>query len=69
MEQKKGILQGLARRWVVCALKSWKSAIKARTLPRLSAKPFYKLGEGGAWLVVANFFGVEFFVLAAVHIG
>ena len=28
---------------------------KTRTPRKLSAKPFYRKGEGGAWLVVANF--------------
>ena len=28
---------------------------KTQTPPKLSAKPFYRTGEGGAWLVVAEF--------------
>ena len=46
---EKGLLQGHARRWVSYALKT------PKTPRKLSAKPFYKKGEGGAWLAVANF--------------
>ena len=30
-------------------------ALKTLTPQRLSAKPFYRKGEGGVWFVVANF--------------
>ena len=45
---QKGLLQGPARRWVAHALKT-------PTPRELSAKPFYRKGEGGTWLVVADF--------------
>lgn len=58
----KGLSQGRSRRQVAYGLKT-------RTLRRLSAEPFYRKGEGGVWLVVANFFALGSFVLAAVHVG
>ena len=42
--------------------------LKSRTPQRLSAKHFKRQGEGGMWLVVANFLVLESFVLAVVHI-
>ena len=59
---EKGLLQGDTSRWV---------APVPKTLSSLKdfSKALLRQGEGGAWLVVANFLVLESFVLAAVHIG
>ena len=41
---------------------------KPRTPRKLSAKPFYREGEGGMWLVVANFLVSDPLFLRSGHV-
>ena len=61
---------GLEQRKVYC--KSHKEMSdsclkKPQTPQKLSAKPFYRKGEGGVWLVVANFLVSDSLFLRSYH--